>query len=273
MTNKKDIIVVGAGPAGLVAAINLNREGFNVIVHEKQDSVGGDPGWHPSVHSTQVDMPGLWDYIGIDCSDAFVDTSENYSMVINGNSMGKINTKLSTGYALYNTERGHRETSLDSFLFRIAEKEGVNFEFNNTFEDFDKAPKGTIIATGLSPGVYKKLGIDCSVFAGYWAYTEIDSDEVSAAVYTGKFSNEYGYASSMNKVWYVLLFARKEVSKEDLAQFKSIVKFKIYTFFFCNSEKEAVKGGFPVPAFSIVKCIACGQFCIDFPHGIAVYDH
>ncbi len=37
MADKKDIIVVGAGPAGLVAAINLNREGYNVILRERQD--------------------------------------------------------------------------------------------------------------------------------------------------------------------------------------------------------------------------------------------
>ncbi len=225
MTAKKDVIVVGAGPAGLVAAINLNREGFNVILHEKQDSVGGDPGWHPSVHSTPVNIKGLSDYIGIDISDAFVDSSEKYSMVIHGSPTGKIDTKIA-GYILYNTERGHRETSLDSFLFRIAEKEGVNFEFNSTFkgEDFDKAPKGTIVATGLSPGAYKMLGIESSVFAGYWAYSDIDSDDISAAVYMGKFSNEYGYAASMNKIWYVLLFARKDVPPEALGDFKELLE-------------------------------------------------
>jgi 2-polyprenyl-6-methoxyphenol hydroxylase-like FAD-dependent oxidoreductase len=40
---KKDIRIIGAGPAGLVAAINLKREGFNAIVQERQDSVGGEP--------------------------------------------------------------------------------------------------------------------------------------------------------------------------------------------------------------------------------------
>ncbi|NVM56059.1 MAG: NAD(P)-binding protein, partial [Candidatus Helarchaeota archaeon] len=62
MKNNKEILIIGAGPAGLVAAINLNREGFKVVVREKQDSVGGDPGWHPSVHTTPVAAPGLYDY-------------------------------------------------------------------------------------------------------------------------------------------------------------------------------------------------------------------
>ena len=87
MGDKKDINIVGAGPAGLVAAINLNREGFNVILHERQDSVGGEPGWHPSVHSTPVDIPGLWDYIGIDCSEAFTDISGFTSQEVMGKSL------------------------------------------------------------------------------------------------------------------------------------------------------------------------------------------
>ena len=172
-------------------------------------------------------MKGLWDYIGIDLSEAFIDTSHNYRMVMGGQDLGKIDVKAA-GQTLYNTERGHRPSSLDGILFRIAEKEGVNFEFNSPFtkEEFDTAPKGTIIATGLSPGMYDHLGIPYSWFKGYWAYSEIEKDYVSAGVYMGGFSNEYGYAASMNGVWYVLLFARKEVSEEQLAEFKSLLEEK-----------------------------------------------
>ena len=221
MAGKKDITVVGAGPAGLVSAINLNREGYNVILREKQDSVGGEPGWHPSVHTTPVDIPGLWDYIGIDCSEAFVDISDSYRVVMHGQEM-KMDANA-MGYKLYNAERGHRPTSLDSVLCRVAEKEGVNLEFRNAFtkEEFDNAPDDTIIATGLSPKMYDYLGIEYSWFKGYWAHSEIEKEASGAGIYTGDFSNEYGYAASMNGIWYVLLFARKEVSEEQLANFKS----------------------------------------------------
>ena len=227
MAEKKEIIVVGAGPAGLVAAINLNREGFKVILREREDSVGGEPGWHPSVHTTPADIPALYEYIGIDCSEAFVDTSDNIRMVMNGQDLGKVDTKAA-GQTLYNSERGHRPSSLDSVLFRIAEKEGVNFEFNKEFakEEFDTAPDGTIIATGLTPGMYDYLGIPYSWFKGYWAYTEIEADFVSGSIYTGGFSNEYGYAAAMNGIWYALLFARKAVSKDQLADFKALLEEK-----------------------------------------------
>lgn len=220
MADKKDIKVIGAGPSGLVAAIDLNRQGYNVILQDKQKAVGGEPGWHPSVHSTPVAMPALWDYIGIDCSDAFVDATDHMMIYINGKGV-----KRESPYGkhkLCNTERGPRESSLDSLLFRVAEKEGVNFEFSKTFgeEDFSSLPKGSILATGLSPGAYTWLGLDSSVFAGYWAYNDIEKDFVSSAVYRGSYSNEYGYAGSANGIWYVLLFARREVPRENLDAFK-----------------------------------------------------
>jgi flavin-dependent dehydrogenase len=269
------VIVVGAGPAGLVAAIALNREGFNVVLHERQARVGGEPGWHPSVHGTPVDQPGLWDYIGIDCSEAFAEISLTDNVYVEGKLAGGMDllmgqsTEGESGLRIWNTERGHRETSLDSFLFRIAEKEGVNFEFNSHFKEDDilNAPAGTILATGLSPGMYKWLGMDWTVMSGYWAYSEIESDEVTAAAYLGKFTNEYGYAASMNGVWYVLLFARKEVAPENLETFKRMLEecegrtFDEWRTFAGQAPKEprlyykhliltGTMGGFVEPAFS-----------------------
>jgi len=224
MKSSKDKLVVGAGPAGLVAAINLKREGFNVILQEKQARVGGEPGWHPSVHTTPVDDPGLYDYIGINCAEAFVDSTDVLKVFVGGkdvpgmkNVFGKLGMK--------NTERGDRPTSLDSFLFRIAEKEGVKFEFGKTFtqDDLERAAKGTILTTGLTPGMYDWLGIDHTVFAGYWANTETEPGFVSNTFYLGQFSNEYGYACAMNGIWYVLLFARRDVDPQDLEKFRGVL--------------------------------------------------
>jgi protoporphyrinogen oxidase len=41
MAEKFDVIVIGAGPAGLSAAIRLTRQGKSVLVLEKEDHVGG----------------------------------------------------------------------------------------------------------------------------------------------------------------------------------------------------------------------------------------
>lgn len=222
MGKTKDVMVVGAGPAGLVAAINLKREGFNVILREKQARVGGDPGWHPSVHTTPVDDPGLWNYIGINCSEAFADSSGVLKMLVNGQEMQGLNSMVGGDMGIKNTERGGRPTSLDSFLLRIAEKEGVKFEFKRLFTESDlaKAPKGTVLASGLTPGMYDWLNIERTVFSGYWANCETEPGFISNTFYLGQFSNEYGYSCAMNGIWYVLLFARRDIADKDLETFK-----------------------------------------------------
>jgi len=216
----KEITVVGAGPAGLTAAILLSREGFRVLVREKERQVGGPPGWHPSAHDTPVAMPGLWDYVGIDCSACFRDGTENFRFF-----MGAQEMDVRPEQTLWVVERGSRPTSLDSFLFRLAEKEGVDFEFGCPFsaEEFARAPADTIVATGLSPEAYQALDIPCGVYAGYWAGTDAPPDLVSASIYFGAFSREYGYSSAINGLWYVLLFTRKELAPGDLETFKGLV--------------------------------------------------
>src|SRR4030042_6985524 len=87
MVNKNEILVVGAGPAGLVASIDLARQGFEVTVREKEDRVGGDPGWHPSAHATPLKGPETWEYIGIDCSPCFADVSDRCDVFMNQNKL------------------------------------------------------------------------------------------------------------------------------------------------------------------------------------------
>jgi flavin-dependent dehydrogenase len=217
----KEILVVGAGPAGLVAAINLQREGFKVLVREREKRVGGHPGWHPSAHDTPVAIPKIWDYIGIDCSPCFKDCSKNFRFFFGKEELGIPDLED----PLYAVERGFRETSLDSFLFRIAEKEGVDFEFDKPFteKEFKEAPKNTIMATGLTEDTYKYMGIRYSTVPGYWAGTKVDPDDVGAAIYFGGFSTEYGYSSSINGIWYVLLFSLREIPDEALEEFKELV--------------------------------------------------
>lgn len=38
-----DAVVVGAGPNGLTAAVELARRGCSVEVHEAHDTIGGEP--------------------------------------------------------------------------------------------------------------------------------------------------------------------------------------------------------------------------------------
>ena len=107
----KEVLIVGAGPAGLVASINVAREGLDVTVAEQEDRIGGNPEWHPSAHTTPLKGPETWEYIGIDCAPCFHDVTESLMLVVAGNRVPLDRAPEPT----YTCERGGRETSLDSY--------------------------------------------------------------------------------------------------------------------------------------------------------------
>jgi len=68
---KKEVIIFGAGTSGMIAGINLAREGYKVIIHDREKDYGGDPRYNPSVHTTPIDLALTSEYIGIDISPVF----------------------------------------------------------------------------------------------------------------------------------------------------------------------------------------------------------
>ncbi|KAF3648103.1 Flavin-containing monooxygenase FMO GS-OX-like 3 [Capsicum annuum] len=62
----KNVAVIGAGPAGLVAARELQREGHNVVVFERENQVGGTWIYNPATDS---------DPMGVDPSRKIVHSS------------------------------------------------------------------------------------------------------------------------------------------------------------------------------------------------------
>ncbi len=218
----KEALIVGAGPAGLVAATNLAREGFDVTLAEQEQQVGGNPDWHPSAHTTPLKGPATWEYIGVDCSTCFHDVTEKLSLVMAGNPVPMERAPEPT----FTCERGSRESSLDSFLYRIAVKEGVKFQFGRKIqkEDLEKAPEHTILATGLTPAMYTILDRSVSRYMGYHAFCDHPPGEAEGAIYIGGLGKEYGYSSACNGIWYVLLFSRNELPKENLDHFEGMLK-------------------------------------------------
>jgi flavin-dependent dehydrogenase len=225
--NNKDIHIVGAGPAGLSAAINLRREGYNVIVHETEKEIGGPPSWHPSIHCTPIDFDVFEKYTGLDVRPAFKDCT-NYLKYYDGEEEKPFSDFIGTIPNMYCVIRGPHEASLDNYLYQMALKEGVEVKFNDkwTGPDFKSAPEKTIIATGFGQSAYEDLGMKFTPFYGYWTRTECPPDEVHISIYEGDFTNEYGYSGSKDGIWYSLIFAKGDIDQAGLDKFSAILKEK-----------------------------------------------
>lgn len=210
-----EIAVVGAGLAGLVAAINCARAGHDVIVLEKYHRVGGKPESHPSVDSTPMYPERLGDFIGVDLKPPQVTPTRMLDFDIFGKKYDIDGGVIS----LQAVERGSRSTSIESYLYEIAKGEGVKFEFGwelRSQADIANIPPDSIIATGLHPEAFLALNIPYRQTYGYTALTRYEG-EPKAAAYFGDFTHDYCYFANTNGLAYAIFFDRtKPVARDAL---------------------------------------------------------
>ncbi len=220
----KEISVYGAGLSGLIAAINLVREGHKVTVFEREETFGGSKKLHPSIHSTPLQPKETWDYIGVDLSDYFVKTQEYPIMWFNRKRI-KLPPYVDN-LSVYNVERGARKTSIDAKLYEIALAEGVKIEFGADFtpQELEDAPAGSIIATGLYREMFEHIGVKSASCDAYMAISKWNEGVTSGGMYLGNFSGDYGYSACLNGLMYVLLFSRTPIKEKNLEKFKTIMK-------------------------------------------------
>lgn len=221
------ITIVGAGLAGMVAAINLAREGYEVEVLEASKEIGGIKNIHPSTHCTPINQKFIHDYVGIDLSRYFIPVrigryyikSSRYSM---------------DGIKLYIIERGARKTSIDTFLYNQAKEAGVKFHFSSFITNPDDLPPNSIIATGHNHEMFDYLEIPYLETHGYGYKKEIGNSDhdKTAFCWFGTYSVDYGYAAWANGLEYFLLFSRKGLKTKDLKRFERHLK-----------ETEGIEGG------------------------------
>jgi len=142
---KQIIHIIGAGPGGLVAAINLAKEGFRVIVHEKRSDVGfrfngdyqGLDNW-----TTEKEVKEFLKSIGVSLNFAYYPF---YGTELYGPNLKKMYFKTKEPL-FYLVERGVKEYSLDQGLKRQALDYGAEFRWNDNVKTI---PDGkVIIATG-----------------------------------------------------------------------------------------------------------------------------
>tara|TARA_R110000868_G_scaffold83058_5_gene234705 strand:+ start:4561 stop:5715 length:1155 start_codon:yes stop_codon:yes gene_type:complete len=143
--NSKTVHIIGAGPAGLVAAIQLAKNNYKVTIHEMKKDVGtrfngdfqGIDNW-----STQEDAQEFLESLGVSINFRFAPYSGGEYFDA---SSKKYHIKTSRPL-FYLVERGTNEWSLDQGLKRQALKAGVQIKWNSRIT---KVPDGkVIIGTG-----------------------------------------------------------------------------------------------------------------------------
>jgi flavin-dependent dehydrogenase len=215
MSVKKKVHIVGAGLSGMVAAINLARDGHEVVMLEAAKEIGGIHPHHPSNHGTPINTELIKSYVGIDITPV-IRPCHHMNIVIKSH---KFNVPIYPGYSL---ERGPRKTSIDTFLYEECKKLGVKFEFNQEIKDPFDLPDPTIIATGLFRYMYGALSRPTLRLPCFSARC-VDSDKSrDGNLYSwfGSYSDTYGYASIANELGYYLLFSNSDLTLVDLKNFE-----------------------------------------------------
>lgn len=216
---KGPVYVVGAGLAGLTAAINLAREGREVVVLEKGKRVGGLAIYNPSPHGTPMDAGAMSRYTGIDLEPAMVRMTEGVLSL-----WGKrFKIKFPPNVQAWMIERGPRSSSMDHYLHRIAGEEGVRFEFDQpvkTDRQVHELPRGSIMATGLHADGFEAANVPYQSLYGYFAKCKVPWTEARVSFYFDDYSPDYAFTCSVNGIAFALIFNRhRPVARWEMEKF------------------------------------------------------
>jgi flavin-dependent dehydrogenase len=209
------IQIVGAGPAGLVAAIVLGRAGRKVRVLEKEKAVGGDPTTHPRIDVTPMDLEPLRELIGIDFSPA-AEPAQEYHRHLWGQ-LYRMDPA-----PLYLFERGSRPTSLETYLAGLALEAGVEVEFSRpvvSAEDFARLPAGSILATGAHAEIFQALGLPFRNVYVYTSLARFPGSQNRVATYISRLAPQYTYLAATRGLAFAMFFSFQPLSDQSQAAF------------------------------------------------------
>lgn len=201
-----EVTIVGAGLAGLTAAVNLARRGHQVKVLEREGRVGGSSLYHPSGQGSPLRLDKMCSYIGIDISDA-LEPIRNMLEVAGGKVL-EVDPSLISSYFF---ERGPRTSSVDNYLYETAREEGVEFEFGRSLDsqgDFALLAPNTIVATGLHFEGFNALRVPYLTSHHFTFKGTCNPDLNYVHMFHDTYTSDYGYTSAFRGIYYAHLFNR-----------------------------------------------------------------
>lgn len=200
---KKDVIIVGAGPAGLAAAINLAKAGYNVIVYEQNSDVG---------FKSNGDFQGLENWtkdtdILVSLKQMNIKTNFKYTPIKSLEVYDYKSTKYmfkSRKPICYVVRRGNSKDCLDSALKQQAIAAGAKIIFNK------KLPKNKadIVSTGFNnpagigegivfdtniPNMFAVIRDEALAPGGYAYFLVVDKKACLMTCFTSTFSKSNLY--------------------------------------------------------------------------------
>jgi len=218
MSEGSEVIVVGAGLSGLTAALNLARDGKEVLVVEKFDHICGTPLAHPAVDVTPMEPDKLGRFIGVELGKPQVTMCESFTVYAYGYKVPMDQTHMQ----LYCVDRGTGKNTLDKLLYDLCLEAGVRFEFGKPLvgqTDFASLPPDSIIATGLYVEAFEALRVPYQKVFGYIGRGRTDSGAL-ATVWFHDYTLDYAYYGTANGVLFCLFFAREPVRESEWEMFK-----------------------------------------------------
>jgi len=209
------ITIIGAGLSGLVAGINLRREGYEVEIWDGAKSLGMLEDFHPSIHATPIDPASVSRYIGVDISPCFTPVKRFRTII-----QKKKYDLNPVNYFL--VERGGRKTSIDTYLYNIAVDMGVKVHFDHYIRRLEDIPERAVVATGFNKEGMEAIGIPYEVGTGAYARKKLDDPRFEDALmgWSGEYSTDYGYLSVANDLMFFLVFTRYPMSEQNIEDCK-----------------------------------------------------